>query len=200
MRKLEGGRKVDQNILRRITIWLAGSLMHTCAQRPGAIVNMTLEEYQAASLTVVGRTKYKSIRVANHKNGTTGSTRITAGPVLTNFLDQYVTKIRPLVEGADKSNLIFPNRVGKAIDHLSRHVKALADRLHVNIPVTATTMRHAAATAVAECNEGDKAAVATTISHSKRSQDVYYIMKKGKADAIKGLQVLERVRSEKACD
>ena len=47
--KAKKGKKIPQVDIRQIMIWLAGSLLHLNAQRPGAITNTTLEEYRAAT-------------------------------------------------------------------------------------------------------------------------------------------------------
>ena len=64
---------VIQTDLRTIMIWLAGSLLHCNAQRPGAVTNIRLSEYQAATLSSIGRETYKTILVSNHKTATTSS-------------------------------------------------------------------------------------------------------------------------------
>ena len=52
--KLRKGKTVTQADLQRIMLWLAGSLLHSNAQRPGAVTNATLEEYEAATVSSVG--------------------------------------------------------------------------------------------------------------------------------------------------
>ena len=70
--KAKKGKKIPQVDIRQIMIWLAGSLLHLNAQRPGAITNTTLEEYRAATVSTIGRESYTTILVANHKTATTG--------------------------------------------------------------------------------------------------------------------------------
>lgn len=64
---------VIQTDLRTIMIWLAGSLLHCNAQRPGVVTNIRLSEYQAATLSSIGHETYKTILVSNHKTATTSS-------------------------------------------------------------------------------------------------------------------------------
>ena len=80
-------------------------------------------------------------------------------------MQKYVDHIRPHSEG-NHGPYLFPTRDGKKIDHLSRHVNALALALQINLPSTATQTRHAAATAVSEGTDTERSAVATTMSHS----------------------------------
>ena len=164
-------------------IWLAGSLLHLNAQGPGAITNTTLEEYRAATVSTIGRESYTTIIVENHKTATTGRAKLTSGHCLTKLLDLFVTRLRPLLEGST-SELLFPNRDGNPIDHLSRHVAKLATKLGCQLPRTATETRHAAATAVAGSSYEERSVVAAAMSHSQRTQHLYYTLKKGKTDAV----------------
>ena len=84
-----------------------------------------------------------SVRVKNHKTGTTSSARIhMTGNVIERVRD-YVQHLRPLLS---PSQLVFPNTKGNEIDHLSRRVKDLAAKHKLQLPV-ATDSRHAAGTA-----------------------------------------------------
>ena len=109
--------------------------------------------------------------------------KLTSGHCLTKLLDLFVTRLRPLLEGST-SELLFPNRDGNPIDHLSRHVAKLATKLGCQLPRTATETRHAAATAVAGSSYEERSVVAAAMSHSQRTQHLYYTLKKGKTDAV----------------
>ena len=193
--KIDSKEMISQTDLRKITVWLAGSLLHCNAQRPGAVTNTTLSEYQAATLSSIGRETYRTILVVNHKTATTGRAKLTADRSLTKQLDLFVAKIRPAVEGSE-SNLLFPNKDGKALDHLSRHVQNLATKLGIKLPCTATATRHAAATAAALCGEVERTTVAAAMSHSKQTQEVYYTLNKGTKDAVQGYRVMEEIRRD----
>ena len=187
------GKRVAQGELRQIMVWLAGALLHCNAQRPGAVTNATLDEYQSATISTIGRDTYKTILVSNHKTATTGRARLSMDRHLAHQMHLFVTHIRPALEG-NSSKLLFPNREGRPIDHLSRHVEKLAGKLEVQLPRTATETRHAAATAAAKCGDQERTTVATAMSHSKRSQEVYYTLNKGKKQAVEGYRVMEGIR------
>ena len=191
--KSKNGERISPAELRKITIWLAGSLLHSNAQRPGAITNATLSEYKAATVFTMGRKTYSSFMVANHKTATTGRAKITADQLLSGLLQKYVKHLRPQSEGSS-SDLLFPNREGHPLDHLSRHVDKLAKTLGIDLPRTATQTRHAAATAIAEGTEVERNAVAVTMSHSPRTQQLYYSLKKGRKEAVEGYRVMEGIR------
>ena len=99
--------------------------------------------------------------------------KLTADRSLTKQLDLYVAKIRPALEGSE-SNLLFPNKDGKAIDHLSRHVQNLATKLGIKLPRTATATRHAAATAAALCGEVERTTVAAAMSLQADTGSILY--------------------------
>ena len=168
IQRVSKGETVPAATSRCIMIWLAGALLHFNAQRRGAVANATLKEYDAATISTHGRETYKSIMVSCHKTGTTGRAKLTADSHLSRHLDIYVQKIRPTLEGIE-TGLLFPNREGKPIDHLSWHISRLAKTLRVDIPKTATETRHATATAVADKSEAEREKVATAMSHSVRT-------------------------------
>ena len=69
-----------------MTLWLAGILLYSNHQRPGAIVNATLREYEDARMVEEGRKRYKVILVSNHKMGTTGRAKIIVALEISHFL------------------------------------------------------------------------------------------------------------------
>ncbi len=72
VRTAKAGKPVDNNALHNARLWLAGCLLHTNSQRPGAIANMTTLQCKK------GLSKSKaSIRVTEHQTRTTGSTMLT---------------------------------------------------------------------------------------------------------------------------
>ena len=191
--KVKAATPVLQPDLRQLTVWLAGCLMHSNAQRPGAIINATIDEYNRATVEVIGREPYKTIVVVSHKTSTTGSARLTMDRHLSQMMECYTGHIRQLLEGSS-SNFLFPNREGKRLDHLSRHVSNLAKKLGFNLPKTATETRHSAATAAAECSQQERASVAAAMSHSQRTQDLYYTLTKGRKHAVEGYRIMEGLR------
>ena len=192
---IKKGRNVSQSQLRKIEIWLAGSLLHSNAQRPGAVTNATLAEYELATTSTIGRATYRTFFVENHKTAVTGRAKLTMDQHLAKNVDMYVRQIRPHLDGS-ASHLLFPNREGKKLDHLSRHIEKLSTNLGINLPRTATDTTHATATAVAGSSGMERTAVAAAMSHSKQSQELYYQANKGKKDAVEGYRLMETMRRE----
>ena len=179
---------MEQSKLHDVELWLAGSILHTNSQRPGAIANISLTECKKAT---VGSTTKASIRVSKHKTNTTGSARLTVKGALLERLTEYLQHIRPLLP---EGPLLFPNARGKPFDHLSRSVKKLGERFGKKLH-TATEGRHTAATATAmSCCDEDRDAVATAMSHSWNTQNRYYVERKSREQAEKGFEILECLR------
>ena len=185
------GKPVGGHDIGNLTVWVAGCLLLTNCNRPGAIANMTVEEYRKAITTTVGRVTTISIAVSKHKTGTTGLARIKAFGLLRQILLEYSQHIHPLHVS---SPLLFPNSKGKPLDHLSRSVQQLAAKHGLTVP-TATEARHVAATIAAEkCTEHEREAVATHMSHSRATQQLHYVRKKNIEESVKGYQVLTKLR------
>ena len=188
--KAKASQPLKGSDTRSVVIWLAGALMLANHQRPGAVVNATLDEYKQAKLTTIGRCTYKTFYSRSHKTATTGRAKLTASKDLSSILEEYVAHLRPkLAEGP----LLFPNKDGHAIDHLSRHVVKLGNQYGINVP-TATQSRHDAATAISSAGSAERSAVATMMSHSTVTQERYYMKNKGRQQAAEGYSLMESVR------
>ena len=185
----KNGQQLVPQDLHTVEVWLAGCLLLTNHQRPGAITNMCCDEFERAMSTKDPTSA--TIRVRNHKTATTGRAMVTARGVLLQSLTEYVQHLRPLLPD---SPLLFPNKMGKPFDHLSRHVQQLGEKFSLQLP-NATDSRHTAATATAmSCSDQDRDAVATAMSHSRKTQQNYYVNLKSKQEAARGFQVLEDLR------
>ena len=125
--KAERKEVVASTDLRSAEVWMAGCLLLSNHQRPGAVANATLTEWAASKATVVGRKEYKTFYVTDHKTATMGHTKITVAKDIGRLLDLYVRRLRPLLA---ESTLLFPNRDGRPIDHLSRHMITLGKKQH----------------------------------------------------------------------
>ena len=196
-RELVRAAKTDKPVaskeLRSLVLWLAGCLLYANHQRPGAIINITLAEYEESRVTTEGKSTYRTILVANHKTSTTGRAKVTVSGTFGQCLASYVRYLRKLLP---ESPLLFPNQHGKVLDHLSRHVKKLGEHYNLQLP-TATESRHSAATVVTKtCQQTSQQAVAVMMSHSARTQERYYAAIKGVDDAVEGYKIMEGLRQK----
>ena len=195
--KAEKEEVVQLQELRSAEVWLAGCLLLTNHQRPGAVANAKTVEWASSKASVVGRKEYRTFFVADHKTATTGRAKLTVSKEIGGLLDKYVTLLRPLLSD---SPLLFPNQSGKPIDHLSRHLHRLGKKYAIEVP-TASASRRAAATAISKAgSEADREAVATMMSHSQQTQQRYYAMTKGRDVAVKGFLLMESLRQDSPGD
>ena len=191
--KAEKEEVVQSHDLRHTEIWLAGCLLLTNHQRPGAVANAKTAEWASSKASEVGRKEYRTFFVAEHKRSTTGRAKLTMSKQMGRLLDKYVSLLRPLLSD---SPLLFPNRSGKPFDHLSREMRQLGKKYGITVP-TATASRRTAATAISRAgSEADREAVATMMSHSQQTQQRYYAMTKGRDVAVKGFNVMESLRQD----
>lgn len=117
--------------------------------------NATVVEYEAATTITEGRNTYHVFYVEKHRSGTTGRAKIMVAGTTRKHINMFLKHLWSLLEGSG-SNLLFPNREGISLDHLSRHVTKLATQLDISLPETATKTRHAAATAVADRSDAER--------------------------------------------
>ena len=100
-----------------------------------------------------------------------------AVPILRQLVCSHITLktvqyLHPLL--TTSSPLLFPNTVGNPVDHLSRKVVQFFSKYSLSL-TTATEGRHAAATAAAcSCTREERDALAKQMSHSTRTQELYY--------------------------
>ena len=137
------------------------------AQRPGIISGMTLGEYEEASQpspdTLV-------VLVRSHKGSRPA--RVVASDRTITELAMWANTLRPLFVQED-SPLLFCTRQGGRLLHISRKLSDLAKSFGSTIP-PATAVRKAIATAGGALGEGEKSALAHSMSHSKSTADSYY--------------------------
>ena len=138
----KGDGEVSDTDLRTCVLWLAGSLRLSNHQRPGAVAGMVLSEESTAA-------ERKDCFIDKNK--------------LAKRLKQYMAHIRPCLP---PRQLAFPNQKGGKLDHLSRIVQLLGQKLHLTLS-TGTEDRHQAATTAARClDEEGQQQVAPLMSHS----------------------------------
>lgn len=121
-----------------------------------------------------GRVMYKTVHVTRHKSHTTGRAKVNIRGKMYRLTANYMKYLHPI---HCTSTLVFPNGVGKVLDHLSRSVQQLGKRYIASLP-TATENWHVTATEFARsCTDQDRHQVAVAMSHSMRMQARYYVAK-----------------------
>ena len=147
----------------------AGRLLYRNAQRPGAIVNMTLREYDRAILHGEGEGEVLMVRVANHKTGLTERASVICSGELRDQLKLFVDARRLLIP---ESELVFAKwqGLGPVMD-LTARVRALGERLDLRLP-TAQKLRSIVEIRATPLDSSSKSLVARALSHSDQTAEI----------------------------
>ena len=141
-------------------------------QRPGAVVNMTVEEYEARETEEVEGRPVTTIAVASHKTASSGAAVLRLDADLARQLGQWVEHLRP---GALPATcpLVFATAEGRGITHLSKRLATLGSKLGFALPKL-TSVRKAVVTKAADRPESDRAALAEHMCHSAATARRFY--------------------------
>lgn len=124
-------------------------------QRPGAVINLKLHQFQNA-------VKIDEVYVASvleHKTGIGGAARLMFDERLHNRMMQYLKYVRPCIDDKECDN-IFLMPDGAKVKSVNNLIRFMQNELHIDIP-TATKVRKIGATAVArQCTESEARIVA----------------------------------------
>ena len=149
----------------------AGRLLYRNAQRPGAIVNMTLKEYDNTVVHGKGEEEVLMIRVAKHKTGLTERASVSCSGKLRDQLKLFFDARRHLIP---ESDLVFAKwqGLGPAMD-LTARVKALGEKLHLQLP-TVQKLRSVVEIKATPLDSSTKSLVARALSHSEQTAENHY--------------------------
>lgn len=160
-------------------------------QRPGAVCNCTIKEYQAAQVT----DGILIIRVKEHKTDTHGTAKLTVDTPLKKHLDSYFKYVRPKLvsPGADIPNLfILPG--GSKVSKLGNLVRFLQNNLDIQIPTCTMARKIAATNAARSMDDQSNALVSKQMSHSDAVGKRYYRAIGGQKDTALAYRKLEALR------
>lgn len=137
---------VDEQTYADIINLLAVEILIDNAQRTGALINMTMEEYK-------GR-RNRIIKVGRHKTiVTSGPARFVLLPETERLMDVFVNKFRaclPLQKEffRDDSRPVFCDHKGKEIGHLANRIQGLWYKAGMKSRISPTKLRKSAVTQV----------------------------------------------------
>ena len=139
-------RALTAEELRLATAMASVVLLFSSTQRPSAVVNCTIKEYNERQV-VDGVTV---ISVARHKTSSGGPARLTLGDGSERqLIEGYVEDIRPQI-GSGETLLLLPTPSGaKPVEKIGPLITLLEKRYRVQIP-TATALRKAVSTQAAK--------------------------------------------------
>ncbi len=132
----------DHELPSTATYLLAHAVMANSFQRPGAVINLTVQEFQdPKEETYSGGI----IRVRQHKTKAQGSANLLMTEPLMKRMKSYLEVLRPLTMGTDITNKFFLKNGGKELDFMAKRIEVLAKRYGFCY-VTSTDIRKAVAT------------------------------------------------------
>lgn len=191
-------KPIPANSLDMCAVALAGSILFKNWQRPGAVCNATLREYETAKVMnqEVGK-PLVVMSVERHKTSMEGFAKLVLEPLDHARLGQYIHLVRPLQDTQGKSNHLFLLSGSRPITKLSTKLKSLGVKYGLSLP-TASRVRKIGATAVA-LNLGDstKAHLVTrNMSHSVNTSAQYYQAIVGDSHAATAFETMSQLRED----
>ena len=182
---------VDASDIKLITAMMAVVLLLESVQRPGAVINCTLQEYKNA--TYMPREKVWIISVQQHKTSRQGPARLTISDAQRDRLDLYVSLFRALCDPFDDQEQLLLLPEGKRIVKLGPLLKMLEDHYQVKIP-TSTAYRKAVATKAAlQCSSGEITLLSNQMSHTVQTHKKNYEKIGTKAHAAEAYALTKRL-------
>jgi hypothetical protein len=175
---------------------LAGSLLFKNWQRPGAIVNATLQEFKACKLMQRDEKASLYIMAAKeHKTAQEEYAKVVMEGVDYARIVQYKVSVRKCLDVEGTASHLFILSGGRKVTKLSSRVQSLGKKFGLTLP-TATRVRKIGATSVA-LNVGDSATaqrVTRQLSHSAATESEYYQAIVGDSHTIQAFQSMEDLR------
>lgn len=191
----ERGKPITTSQLNMCSIAIAGSILYKNWQRPGAVCNASLSEYQNAK-TIVQDVKTRYVMsVQQHKTSQEGYAKLVLEPLDHARICQYVHQIRPLQDPEGISTNLFIVSGGRPLSKLSSRLKALGGKYTLNLP-SASRVRKIGATSVA-MNLGNTAKahlVTRNMSHSLNTNAEYYQAVVGDTHAVTAFETMSELR------
>ncbi len=125
--------------LEAATYLLAHAVMANSFQRPGAVINLTVQEFQDPKEETYSGGIMWIVRVRQHKTKAQGSANLLMTEPLMKRMKSYLEVLRPLTMGTDITNKFFLKNGGKELDFMAK-------RRYGFCYVTSTDIRKAVAT------------------------------------------------------
>ena len=149
---------------------VAGRVLYSNAQRPGAVTCALLSEYEEGFRAKMKGESYLTIRVRNHKTGSSQSAKLVI-PRKTLKLLAVWEEVRSKV--AEKSLYLFPDFKGGQLNHLTRVVTRFAEERSISLP-NAQTVRTSVELKAKHMAAPVQEAVSRSLSHSQATVLKHY--------------------------
>ena len=179
------------------TIALARSVVFNNWQRPDAVCNATITEYESAKIMSKEGKSVVVINVERHKTSSEEFAKLVLEPLDHARLGQYIHLVQPLQDPQGVSKNLFVPSGACPITKLSTKLKNLGTKYGLNLP-NASHVRKIGVTAMA-LNLGDltKAHLVTrNMSHSLNTSAEYYQAIVGDSHAAEAFEAMSQLRHE----
>ena len=181
-------------MLREATVVIAALILYKSWQRPGAVQNCTLDEYNKKETVQIDDNLVTVIRVMQHKTGQSGSAKLLLSQGDLSRLKSYVEVLRPHCDPNDQCQNLLVLPYGKKIGKLNNLLKSLGDKYGIKLP-SATRVRKIGATSTVKNVSGPSTSlVQRQLSHSSETDNRFYQAITGKDDAAKAFRIMETLR------
>lgn len=165
-----------ENDLNECTIIIGALLLYRNWARPGAVCNITVEEWMQRTRVIEDGKTLVVARVHNHKTAVHQTAKLTLKPDEEVRVQQYMVRIRPCILEGKQSVYLLMLTGGRRVTNLSRMISTLGMKFGISLP-TATQVRKSGASAVAQkygstSAEGDL--IIRQLGHSRHTDAVYY--------------------------
>jgi hypothetical protein len=192
--RCDRGESVPVRSLDQAAVVLAGSLLYKNWQRPGAIVNATLEEFENATC-MTDKSLY-IMHVEEHKTAMEGVAKVVMDTVDHERVFHYVATVRKaqIGEGSTDPKTLFVLCGGRGIKSLSSRLKVVDG---LQLP-NATRVRKIGATTVAmKYGQTPEASLVTRqMSHSLHTEAMYYQAIVGDNHAARAYSTMKQLQQE----
>ena len=190
----ERDQPVAASCLDQAAVVLAASLLYKNWQRPGALVNATVKEFEDCKVMEKGGIYIMSVE--NHKTAVEGVAKVVLDGVDHGRVIQYLETVRRRQVGDKEVENLFVLSGGRPIVNLSSKIKAIGLRYGLSLP-SATRVRKIGATSVA-LNLGKSASanlVTRQMSHSVNTEAIYYQAIVGDKHAASAYSTMSNLRT-----
>ena len=187
------GETVSVKILDQAAVVVATSLLYKNWQRPGAVTNATLKEFEESM--VLRKGELYSMHVEHHKTAVEGVAKVIMDSVDHGRVLHYVHTVRQVQLGGSESDLLFVRSGGMPLGNLSLKAKSVGARYGLALP-SATRVRKIGATSVAlNLGQSSQASLVTRqMSHSMSTEGLYYQAIVGDTHATEAFSTMAELR------
>ena len=168
------GEEVDDEDMKLVLAYLFCLLAYHSWQRPGAVTNATLNEYEAMKERGRDGVTVHVMRVARHKTAREGPAHITITAEDKKLFDRYVQYIRPRCDPYCEVRTVFVTVRGEPVTNMNQLLQWLGVKYGVRVP-SCMTLRTVAATACAvDLELKDRLLICSQMGHSEQVHRKYY--------------------------